>query len=154
MAWLFPYKSRGECYLCYEKVIGTTLHAFRQKINHQEKSASNTNWYKCTNCDSISSTWSGRCASCGEWNTQATIKSATKPVVKKAKFEQEVTREYIVQYLQYRAASNQPIKIYYKDDKTFRVFYSYTFDDTYLHIPGTKGYSYKYLINRIRNVEL
>lgn len=59
-----------------------------------------------------------------------------------------------MQYLKYRSVSGLPINIYYKDDVTFRVFYSYTFDDTYLHIPSTKGYSYKYLIDRIRNVEL
>lgn len=102
----------------------------------------------------MTDSWSGRCTACGEWNTQKTVRSATKPVVKKVKFEQEVSKEYILEYLQYRAASNQPIKIYYKDDRTFRVFYSYTFDNTYLHIPGTKGYSYKYLLDRIRNVEL
>jgi hypothetical protein len=151
---LFPYKSRPECYSCYEKVTGTTLHAFRQKVNRQKKVAATT-WYKCSSCDSIHPNWSGRCPACGEWSTLSAVQSnGQPPVAKKSKFSPEVSREYVVQYLQYRAASNQPIKIYYKDDRTFRIFYSYTFDDTYLHIPSTKGYTYKYLIDKIRNVEL
>lgn len=134
-------------------MTGVTLHAFRQKVNQQKKVAAST-WYKCSNCDSVQSEWFGRCPACGEWNTLSNVQSNTKPTTKKPKFTPEVTREYIMQYLQYKAATNQPIKIYYKDDKTFRVFYSYTFDDIYLHIPSTKGYSYKYSIDRIRNVEL
>ena len=92
--------------------------------------------------------------SCGQWNTQTKVSAEGQPKIKKEKFTQEVSREYIVEYLKYRSASNLPIKIYYKDDKAFRTFYSYSFDNTYLRVAGTKGYDYKYIIDRIRNVEL
>jgi predicted ATP-dependent serine protease len=130
------------------------LHSFRQQIGHQTKSATNKKSYKCSNCGTVSYIWLGRCGNCGEWNTQKTVQVGSKPVVKTVRFEQEVSMEYILEYLKYRSVANQPAKIYYKDDRTFRVFYSFTFDNTYLHIPGTKGYGYKYRLDRIRNVEL
>lgn len=152
---LFPFKGRAECYLCYEKVTGKTLHAFRQQLSGQEKAPAKTIWYLCTYCDAVTDNWSGRCSSCGEWNTQKSVSSASKPVVKRVKYKQEVSVEYILEYLRYRVASNQPAKIYYKDDKTFRVFYTYTFDNTYLRVPASAGhYNIMYRLDRIRNVEL
>ena len=136
-------------------MTGTTLHAFRDKLRHQNKAELQT-WYKCTNCNSIYSKWSGRCESCGKWNTlrTSTGRTNTRSAKKKEAFVPEVERGYIVQYLKSRSATHQPVKIYYKDDATFRVFYNYTFDDKYIHTPSTEGYDFKYLIDKIRNIEL
>lgn len=82
------------------------------------------------------------------------MKSCTVPKPAKIEFKQEVSKAHIIEYLKYRSAIGEPIKIYYKNDRAFRVFYSYTFDDKYLRVPTEKGYSYTYLIDRIRNVEL
>lgn len=110
-------------------------------------------WFVCSNCKTTEMTWSGRCPSCGEWNTLVSTSTDPKLKKKKAKkFTSEVDRQHVVKYLKYRKLSNQPIKIYYKDDTSFRVFYQYNFDDKYIHIPSGEGYSYKYLIDRVRNV--
>lgn len=54
-------------------------------------------------------------------------------------------------YLETKASSGQPIKIYYKEDTLPTVFHDFTFNDTYLFVPSGKGFSYTYLIARIRN---
>lgn len=49
--------------------------------------------------------------------------------------------------------TNQPIKIFYKDDTKARVFYQYKFDNKYINIPSGSNYDYKYLIDRVRDIE-
>jgi len=117
-------------------------------------------YFKCTNCDSIAYSWAGRCESCGEWNTlmqvtnaSATTRTATPKRTRAKKFKQEVSRQEIMLYLQTKSRSGQPIKIYYKDDKLPTIFHDYTFNSTYLFVPSGKGFSYKYLIERIRSFE-
>ena len=160
---MFPFESRPECYLCYEKVTGRTLRTFRSTIYRYTHPPEKTTYiefkWKCSNCGSLYEDWFGRCNACGEWNTMQETNDASPsmPKIQRAsrtkKFSQEVSRDYIMQYLKSKSVMKQPIKIYYKDDKTFRVFYSYSFDNTYLRVPSTHGYDYKYLIDRIRNVE-
>ena len=125
---LFPYKTRSECYLCYEKVTGTTLHAFREKLYGRRKPNPS---YKS---------------------------SASKYVQPRQKstppqFQVEVNKAYVMEYMRQRAAAYQPVKIFYKDDKLPTIFHDYRFDEKYLYVSSGKGYEYKYLIERIRNVE-
>lgn len=70
-----------------------------------------------------------------------------------SKFKQEISRERIMLYLKFKAATKQPIKIFYKEEEWPTIFYDYKFDNKYLYVPSGKGYDYKYLIERIRNVE-
>lgn len=58
-----------------------------------------------------------------------------------------------MQYLKYKTTMNQPVKIFYKEESLPTIFYEYKFDTTYLYVPSGKGYDYRYLIERIRNVE-
>lgn len=123
-ARLFPYKSRPECYLCYEKVSGVTLHAFRNEISGRQKSVAP--------------------------NVSQQV-SKSKPHRKVVR--QEVGTDYIQRYLGQRYKTGQPINIYYKDDKQYRTFFVFTYDDTYLRIPANAGgYNILYRIDRIRNV--
>jgi len=127
------------------------LKAFRAKIWSLSRTESFD--YECTKCHAkVSGTWRGRCPNCEEWNTLKFIGSDPSPKNQQPQFTQEVEREYIVQYLKHRKISNQPIKFYYKNDTQPREFYQYSFNDTYVYIPSGKGYSYNYLIDRIRNV--
>lgn len=123
----FPYKTRNECYLCYERKEGKTLHSFRQSLG-----LSSANY------------------------TNRLYKSVTQPKPKKTSFEfqREIPVEDILRYLRYRKDTGQPAKIYYKDDITFRTFHNFSFTKDHLYIPSGKGYNYTYLISRIRNVEL
>lgn len=59
-----------------------------------------------------------------------------------------------MEYLEYKSANYQPIKIFYKSDILPTIFYSYRFDNKYLYVSSGKGYEYKYLIDRIRNVQM
>jgi hypothetical protein len=125
-AKLFPFKSRPECYLCYEKVAGVTLHAFREEVRRRKS---------------------------GGLSLLAKPTSKSKPHRKVVR--QEVGMEYIKWYLEQKSKTGQPIKIYYKEDKQYRTFFTFTYDDTYLRVPASAGgYNIMYRLDRIRNVEM
>lgn len=61
--------------------------------------------------------------------------------------------EHIYQYLEQKYRTGQSINVYYKDDKEYRTFSEFTYDETYLRIPANAGgYNILYRIDRIRNV--
>ena len=66
--------------------------------------------------------------------------------------KQEVSMEYIIKYIEQKFKTGQPIKVYYKDDIHYRIFFTYTYDDTYLRVPASAGgYNITYRLDRIRN---
>lgn len=46
--------------------------------------------FVCSNCKSEFPKWSGKCSTCGEWNT---LEERQKPVVKKSKIQSGYARE-------------------------------------------------------------
>lgn len=123
-AGLFPFKSRSECYLCYEKVEGVTLHSFRGQISRG-----------------------------GIGVVTQIAKAATKSKPHRKVIRQEIGMDDIYWYLEQQYRNGRPIHIYYKEDKDYRTFYEFTYDETYLRIPASAGgYNILYRIDRIRNV--
>jgi hypothetical protein len=124
-AKFFPYKSRSECYLCYEKVAGVTLHTFREEISRRNSGASHI-----------------------------TRVNTTKPKPHRKVVRQEVDMEMIISYLRQRFDTGQSINVYYKDDEHYRTFSTFTYDDTYLRVPASAGgYNIMYRLDRIRNIK-
>ena len=112
--------------MCYEKVSNVTLHAFRNEIGGRQRSVA---------------------PSAGQ--------QVNKPKPHRKIVRQEVGADYIQRYLEQRYKTGQPINIYYKDDKQYRTFFIFTYDETYLRIPANAGgYNILYRIDRIRNVAL
>lgn len=113
--------------MCYEKVAGVTLHAFREEIRRRKGG--------------------------GDLSSPTKPTSKSKPHRKVVR--QEISMEYIKWYLEQKFKTGQPIKVYYKDDTQYRTFFTYTYDDTYLRVPASAGgYNILFRLDRIRNVEM
>lgn len=131
----FPYKSRSECYECYEKIMGVKLHSFRERLRYE-----NPGWQQVVGGMKI---------------LHEPIKKILK-VVKKSDSEShynvEVDRDTLLVYLKQQRDKGSPARLYYKDDNIPRTMNDFNFDDRYIYVPSGKGYNYLFRLDRVTKI--